>query len=887
MSAVPGAVSLESGILTLRRESKEGVPQEREPDGFTSSLREWEGDFVIEARLAACDPPRGGICAAGLMVRESLSPRSRSVFAYWYGADPEHKLQSTYRTWNGDRIRRGISISWGKRVPYQKIVRFRDEISLYASDDGKQWSWVNGFTLTDLPERVYAGVALAGSRSAAAAEVSFQQVVIRPLEIAYTTSWFGNSLPGGSASIPQVVATISWEPGPDGGRLLTNSIWDEAGQEAALFDARGRLLGRLDDTHGWLRLGGLAITSGAGHLYMAMEQAHMDLPGYPAEKDTIWYCVRRYNEDGTPAPVPGGDGHDGSFRIVSRARNGADRRIRGLAWSAAAGRLYASDTVGDAIRIYDADLEDLGAFPARPPIPRPRALGVDPRDGSLWAVSGPADEAKVLHYGADGRKMPEEISPAGWRPEGIAVDPEGRIWVADDGPDQQVKTFGPDGKPAGTLGVKGGIYSGVPGETGPLKLAGPLGVAVDGAGNVYVAAGAGTGTELRKFGPGGSPLFAKYGLEFIDAADADPATDGADVFTKIHHYRMDYAKPAGEEWTYAGLTLDRFAYPEDIRLHPHAVKTGGVMVRRRDGRRFMFLAPVHGAPFGIYRFDGEIAIPCGVLAPDWRRPSSWPSGLPKGYTRWIWIDRDGNGRMDDPNEYEPDSPPVGHTYGWYVDDNLDIWMASEGARAGQPDVRRYRASLDPNRPEACPVYDRADVDDFHRGKEFDPEGEILGVLRARYVSATDTMYLGAYTKTHPKDPNSPEFGMVGREILRYDDWTGRDPARSPRSLRWRATLPYDPAGISKNVIHGAKSMAVAGDRVYAIMGDTKEILVYDARTGEPMPGKAMEPGPEVAGRSGFIDVLNGINAFRRADGEYLVFAEEDGQAKGLLYRERR
>jgi hypothetical protein len=36
--------------------------------------------------------------------------------------------------------------------------------------------------------------------------------------------------------------------------------------------------------------------------------------------------------------------------------------------------------------------------------------------------------------------------------------------------------------------------------------------------------------------------------------------------------------------------------------------------------------------------------------------------------------------------------------------------------------------------------------------------------------------------------------------------------------------------------------------------------------------------------SGWVDVPNGISAYRRDDGEYLVFVEEDARGKVLMYR---
>ena len=47
-----------------------------------------------------------------------------------------------------------------------------------------------------------------------------------------------------------------------------------------------------------------------------------------------------------------------------------------------------------------------------------------------------------------------------------------------------------------------------------------------------------------------------------------------------------------------------------------------------------------------------------------------------------------------------------------------------------------------------------------------------------------------------------------------------------------------------------------------------------------------DPGETVGGNknTGWMDVMTGITAHRRQDGEYLVFVEEDYKAKVLLYR---
>ena len=47
-----------------------------------------------------------------------------------------------------------------------------------------------------------------------------------------------------------------------------------------------------------------------------------------------------------------------------------------------------------------------------------------------------------------------------------------------------------------------------------------------------------------------------------------------------------------------------------------------------------------------------------------------------------------------------------------------------------------------------------------------------------------------------------------------------------------------------------------------------------------------DPGDSVGGvkNTGWIDLLTGINAFKRSTGEYLVFVEENYKAKSIIYR---
>ena len=98
-------------------------------------------------------------------------------------------------------------------------------------------------------------------------------------------------------------------------------------------------------------------------------------------------------------------------------------------------------------------------------------------------------------------------------------------------------------------------------------------------------------------------------------------------------------------------------------------------------------------------------------------------------------------------------------------------------------------------------------------------------------------------------------------------------------MRWRVSLPYNP---SANPILIIKAIDVVGDRVFAVTSRTAQVYVYDTETGASLT--TLSPGLEVAGESGWIDIPYALRAYRRSNGEYVVFVEEDAKAKVIMYR---
>jgi hypothetical protein len=672
----------------------------------------------------------------------------------------------------------------------------------------------------------------------------------------YQTSWIGNTIGSGKLRVQNNIEAMYVTAN---GTVYTNSHWDEAGAEAGIYKD-GKVIATLEDTHGWGRSGGKAITANQKHIYMAMIQGfignHKD--DYPPE-NTTWYGVRRYDLTGKPAPFPGGRGWDKSILITSN-----QSEVTGLATGE--NNLYVSDAAANKIRIYNLEtMQELSNFN----ITNPGAITID-NQGNLWVIQNKNNNlpAKIVHYSSTGKKLPQQITDV-VLPTAIAINNQGQLLVAENGPRQQILIYKINNQPVkvGTFGNQGGIYAGVPGEIKALKLYGITGIGTDNAGNLYINNNGfnNSGTDLRKFSPSGKQQWQLLGLIFVDNADADPKTNGIDIFTKQEHYLMNYQQSAGKQWQYQGYTVNKFKYPQDPRLH---TSPDGTFFRRIKGKPFLFLTDMYNSFLQIYRFnsttDGEIAIPAGMFVGTNgdNKPSiagNWPPYQPtKG--EWIWRDNNGNGTFEK-NEYDSsqDYPYLG---GWWVDSKGDVWKTlrtQDGIG-----IRHYPLQgLD---TQGNPIYTYSSMQ-----KQKTPQ-IFTDLRRIEYFPATDTMYLSGFTGEHPAVGDDSK--VVGSEIARFDNWS-----KGNRTFRWRTIIPYDTTG-KREVATAA--MSVAGDYVFTVTFKTAEVYVYQATTGKKI--KILKPGSEVGGESGWIDIPYGIRAFHRSNGEYLVFVEENWRGKVIMYR---
>lgn len=743
------------------------------------------------------------------------------------------------------------------------------------------------------------------------------QETSRPLN--YSTTWIGNSFGGGEKWVQNFIEGMFVA---SDGTVFTASPWDEAGREFGFYKD-GNVIGKASDTHGWGTGGGYAVTANAQYIWIAHSHGNEGggLKGekYPP-KGFTWFGISRRTRDGKPAPFAGGRGRFGDFLILHEVKEDSDAHIRGLAVDAQ-NRLYVADTFGNQIKVLDGHrMQPIAQWK----VLRPRQIALD-RDGTLWVIHDevPAgrvplwrrenngvrvqqvsfdnvqDDQKpdpipcIRRYDRDGKAQIQRMYfDRQIVPSALCVDHRGRLLVCDNGAAQQIIMYHDiRGTPAlnGFFGVRGGMSAPpVAGASGPQRLVGLHGVGVDAAGNLYVGCNqSGGGAILRCFAPqitasrrgiidAWSELkWELLGLEFVDGADVDPQSDGADVWTTDNRYTLDWGKPTGKQWTWRSQTIDPIRFPRDPRLHERHHDFTTPLFRRIADQPFLIVRGMFQHALVFYKLRGETAIPSAMFAKGPYRNGAWNRvPQPEGNTRWLWRDLNGDGDFQNSEFGEADGKRDPESWAWWVDEAGGVWQGDQNADAGNEQKPIAYFSMQGLDSKGNPIYDRKSMRRFAL-----PDG-MNHLLRLEYYPATDVMWLTGHTTERPK--TGGEWGQVGTEVWRIDNWS-----KGNRAPKFRAVLPYDPetavktpgASVSNVTI---KSFCTTEKYFFAVESRTAKVHVYDAGTGAKIG--EMTPGVEVGKESGWVDFPDAIRAFKKSDGEYLVFVEEDAKAKIIVYR---
>jgi hypothetical protein len=445
-------------------------------------------------------------------------------------------------------------------------------------------------------------------------------------------------------------------------------------------------------------------------------------------------------------------------------------------------------------------------------------------------------------------------------PSAIAVDNKGRLLVADNGPDQNIKIFDISATPVvtSTFGDQGGVYSGTPGMVAPKKLYGIRGLGTDSIGNLWVACSGfpsqAGGTDLRHYDTLGNMNCNLMGLIFVQSSDADPASPG-DVYLNNERTHVNYDGAPGD-WSFTSETINPFQYPDDPRLMMTMEST---WMRRINGQKYMFQTNMYAEMLTVFRFDGEIAVPMAMFTIGWNGQwDKYPWQIDKRPTwdananpsrRWMWLDKNGDGQVtsDEFSIYDLSYP---YNAGICVTGNGTVIIGG-----------RHILSFAPNGADAHGVlqYSIASMTDRPL-----PDAPDLGdATRMKYVDSTDVMYIAS-------GPGYPNFTT----IYQFTNWSTGGVLR--RVIQ--TGLP-----IGESLTADEKYVYAAGVQNGAYTSLQGEVDVWDAQSG--LPVGYFVPGAEVSGESGWIDLTYGLNTFRRpGTGQRVVLAEEDWKGKNIIYQ---
>ncbi|MEN9354910.1 MAG: hypothetical protein RL318_2235, partial [Fibrobacterota bacterium] len=429
------------------------------------------------------------------------------------------------------------------------------------------------------------------------------------------------------------------------GRVFAYSNWDEGSRTCGIYKD-GKVVGELAFGKDLFGQNG-DIVGDDRHVYTTtgVDWGNWERHGYG---------IQRYTLDGRTAGWTGGRGYLESYLVVRDT--GWNPRISRLALDTVRDELYLSDSVSGGVVVLDARTM------AQAPIATWKIDGVEDmvsdQAGSLWILR----KGRIQKYGNRGAASGIEIAslPA---PTRISLDNQGRLLVFDDST-LQVHIFGNLGttpRETGTLGVKGGIYTGVKGKVAPDKLLPKsAGIGTDSVGNIYIAWGGVppvAGSDIRAYSPSGALRWQVLGHTFVACGGFDPATDGQDIYFRDYHYSMDYSKAPGKGQRYESFHWDR------VNDTP-SVFGGSVIVRNLGGKKILAstASDQMSGGFRFYRIEDQLATPAGILA-----DGSWawwiePNGNVWNADGWgrikrfpfLGLDAKGNPRY---NQAQPDTFP--------------------------------------------------------------------------------------------------------------------------------------------------------------------------------------------------------------------------------------
>jgi hypothetical protein len=703
-----------------------------------------------------------------------------------------------------------------------------------------------------------------------------------PNTLDYTTSWIGNSLPGKGTGTTHALQHIPLDidgmyATPDG-KVYTNTTWDEGGRPVSVFKD-GQLISPLNDENNspnWSNGGGDAIAADTMYIYKGNSANGTD----GGQGITVLNAA-----DLTQASVT----------LTGSSTLGNSYAVNGITISQ--GKIYVTEEDMNIVDVFD---QNTLALISSLTIDNPARIAVDSH-GGIWVSHNdespyPNLNGNIINYDADfglptvdhfdstGKLINTITLPGDAEVSALWIDNLGFLLVGDEGPDQNIKVYGNilyGPTLIRTLGVKGGVYAGDPddhGKIGPWRFRGITGIATDQFENLYVSQNGfafahtnGHGTQLQSYNIFAQTNWSVDALEFVNTLDADPKSE-TDVYDPYHHFKLDYKKPAGQEAEFKADTLDRFRYPDDVRITGIASTT---QVQYIQGKKFLLVGNQGGVYMAIYRFDDsasgpgkEIAIPCAAFDYGSFQGNYQDFDVQPLNGEFIWRDLNGDGRIQMDEFVEPSNDLHRDGGNFWMDSNGDVWQVNYQAEyppyENSIHLRRYLfQGFD---SFGAPIYDFNHMAVYNVPTDFSDIPTVSGSIFRPDQTEGGTLYVSG---------GQPSAGGFS-QIVRYDHWD-----KGNRKAKWIINVPFD---ADPNNTWSPESFSQAGKFIFVDFNTPHYTLIFSAETGayvgEFTPGKNVGGLPNV----GNDDEWQSTRAHLLDTGEYVLFHEEDYQAKQLMYK---
>jgi hypothetical protein len=686
----------------------------------------------------------------------------------------------------------------------------------------------------------------------------------------YQSSFLANTFSGQAEKVLSRISAAAVSPD---GKVYCNVNWDEEHKEASIYQD-GHYVGQLN-TYG-VHPTGDAIAVAGNYAFAASGQE-----------------LHRYNRHDGLGYVKLADLGENPVALAASTTQ--------VAVTLRSGWVKLFQTNGTFIRQFAVTQPGSIAIASNGDIYVARNLFRQNEPDNPWWDCNTANPATIVRYANDGTLLSGSVSASSsWLPVHLHFDKNGLLYVADNGPDQNIKKYNvPAFTSAGTFGVVGGYLAGpIPGQTGPQRLMRPMAVGTDTNLNLYVVGSVPNvgykdrgRVSIRKFDTSGNLLWELLGLAFVDAACPSAESDALDIYSVSNRFRMDYSKPIGQQWTHAAVTVNPFQYRVDTR-------PGSARIITLSGQKFMFSVGQYASPAMIHRFVGEIAVP----SVRYNRQRVTMTGQPTANRKLFWRDSSGNGQSDSSDAWSLVDGDDGEFFGTWIDDAGNIWDAYWNGSQSRWKVRRFNyGGLD---AVGNPIYSWSNVTEWNLPSPLNEPCHI------HYDSATDTMYLSGFSAAYPKvnDQGTSDpvpWGTGGSVIYRYDNWTTTRTIHAgyPIVSNWFVKTFVNGSGTREVDFEGTTVLvgfSVAGNAgsttsndgyVFAHLGPKGR---ETARHGEVNVWRASDAGYEgfmqpinmspANAQVGWVDTRLGIQAQRRSNGDYIVVMEEDYLQKFLLWK---